>query len=419
VTAPTERDPTSPLSRPHASLAVLDITKQFGATTGGIKTYLVEKARYVEAHPDFRQAIVVSAAEDGITRSPGVSWYRLKGAPVPGQAPYRLLLSSRHVREIVKQERPDLIEVGSPFAVPWVANQAARREGIPMVWFYHTHLPRILRPDFKRSGILRAGLGRAAWAYVKRLSCLFERVLVTSDFVAEELREAGVRRIERVSLGVDLALFRPERRVRRGEVQRRLGLPEGAFALFAGRFARDKHLDDLLGAWPEVAGRTGAHLVLVGNGPSRSYFQRRYRGGGRVTWLPYLVDREALADLFAAADLYGAPSPSETFGLAAAEAMASGTPVLCADVGGVAERVTASGAGATFAAGDASALAAAAVLLLEGSHPALRVQARDYAERHHSWDRVFDRLFEIYRDVVTVARARAQSFERRGSHCPP
>jgi len=407
VTAPTERDPTSPLSRPHASLAFLDITKQFGATTGGIRTYLLEKARYVEAHPDLRQTIVVSAAEDGITRSPGVSWYRLKGAPVPGQAPYRFLVSSTRVREIVRQERPDLIEVGSPFAVPWVANRAARRERIPMVWFYHTHLPRILRPDFTRSGILRVGLGRAAWAYVKRVSRLFERVLVTSDFVARELEEAGIRRISRVSLGVDLALFRPERRLRGDEIRRRLGLPEGPFALFAGRFARDKHLDDLLAAWPEVARQTGAHLALVGDGPSRSYFQRRYSGGGRVTWLPYLVDREALADLFAAADLYVAPSPSETFGLAAAEAMASGTPVLSADLGGVAERVTASGAGGTFTAGDASALAAAAVRFFEGSHPSLRAQARDFAERHHSWDRVFDRLFEVYRDVVATAPPRA------------
>jgi alpha-1,6-mannosyltransferase len=146
-----------------------------------------------------------------------------------------------------------------------------------------------------------------------------------------------------------------------------------------------------------------------GGAPDRSAPRvgRGHPGGGRVTWLPYLVDREALADLFAAADLYVAPSPSETFGLAAAEAMASGTPVLCADLGGVAERVSASEAGATFTAGDPSALAAAAVRLFERSEPALRVRARDYAERHHSWDRVFDRLFELYRDVVATAPARA------------
>jgi alpha-1,6-mannosyltransferase len=407
VTVPTERDSTSPLGRPHATLAILDITKHFGATTGGVKTYLLEKARYVEGHPSFRQAIVVPAPQDGTTRSPGVCWYRLKGASIPGQAPYRFLLSGKRVREIVRQERPDLIEVGSPFAVPWVARRAARPDRIPMVWFYHTHLPRIFCPDAKRAGILRAGLGRAAWAYVRRLSRLFDAILVSSDFVARELEQAGVQRVERVSLGVDLSLFRPERRDRAEEIRRRFELPDGPFALFAGRFAGDKHLDVLLGAWPEVARQTGAHLVLVGDGPSRSHFQRRYPGRGQVTWLSYLTDREALADLFAAADLYVAPSPSETFGLAAAEAMASGTPVLCADVGGVAERVAASGAGAVFASGEVGALGAAAVPLLTGKQSAIREQARQYAERNHSWSRAFDRLFEIYGGVVAAARAQA------------
>jgi hypothetical protein len=50
--------------RPGADLAVLDVTKYFGDRTGGIRTYLLEKARYVAAHPDFRQTMVVPGPQD-------------------------------------------------------------------------------------------------------------------------------------------------------------------------------------------------------------------------------------------------------------------------------------------------------------------------------------------------------------------
>jgi len=77
-------------------------------------------------------------------------------------------------------------------------------------------------------------------------------------------------------------------------------------------------------------------LVLVGNGPSRQRLRRR-PGSDRFVWLPFEADRERLADLMAAVDLYVAPCSLETFGLSALEALASGTPVLSADRGGVAE----------------------------------------------------------------------------------
>ena len=82
---------------------------------------------------------------------------------------------------------------------------------------------------------------------------------------------------------------------------------------------------------------------MVGDGPLRARLERE-RSPGRVL-LGYTRDRAAIADLMAAADLYVSPSPHETFGLAALEAMASGTPVLSVPVGGVAEQVERSGGG--------------------------------------------------------------------------
>jgi alpha-1,6-mannosyltransferase len=170
-------------------------------------------------------------------------------------------------------------------------------------------------------------------------------------------------------------------------------------ALFVGRIAREKELDLLLQSWPQVERRTGTRLVLVGNGPSRRRLQRR-AGSERFTWLPFEADRERLADLMAAVDFYVAPCSLETFGLSALEALASGTPVLTADRGGVAETVSRSGAGVHFHSGDSGALAEAAARLISSDLTDLGVRGRAYVETHHGWDLVFDRLFGIYREIL-------------------
>lgn len=107
-----------------------------------------------------------------------------------------------------------------------------------------------------------------------------------------------------------------------------------------------------------------------------------------------------MADLLAACDLYVAPGPAETFGLSALEAMASGTPVLAVDSGGVADRVRASGAGAVYAPGDPGACAEAAATILMGDLRGLGKAARTFAEQHHAWDRTFEGIFRVYRRLL-------------------
>jgi alpha-1,6-mannosyltransferase len=228
---------------------------------------------------------------------------------------------------------------------------------------------------------------------------LVEATLAPSDCVAAELEREGVERVRRVSLGVDLERFHPRRRAYAKETRRGLGLPPGPLALFVGRMAREKELDLLLTAWPEVERRTDARLVLIGDGPSRRRLQR-LPGSERHFWFPFEGDRERLADLMAAVDLYIAPCSLETFGLSALEALASGTPILTADRGGVAETVSRSGAGALFQSGKAGALAETATCLLSSNLNKLGSRGRAHVEAHHGWDRVFNRLFAIYRSIL-------------------
>jgi alpha-1,6-mannosyltransferase len=390
-----------PRIRPEARCAVADVTEWFGETSGGIRTYLLEKGRYIADRPSLRHVLVVPGATDSVSESEGVTSYRLRGPRIPRQHPYRFMFAVRTLRNIIAHERPDLIEVGSPFLTPWLMRRVGREFRIPVVAFYHTSLPRLFG-NARDGGTSwnRRWLHRGLSGYLGRLHGPLPLTIASSRFAIADLEQAGVPRIAHVPLGVDLERFRPRSdRDRMAERERR-GLPTDApLAAFVGRFASEKALHVVLDAWASVHARTGAVLALVGAGPMEAELRAHPAACG-VRFLPFERDRTALAALLASLDIYVAPGPVETFGLAALEALASGTPVLSVDQGGVAELVGASGAGLCYPRGDAGGCGEQAVTLLQADRGRLGASARRYAEESHSWSRVFDRLFETYTKVI-------------------
>ncbi len=384
------------MSRPDATLAVLDTTEWFAPTSGGIRTYLLQKEQYVAARRWLRHALVVPWSEDGIVEREGARWYECGGPRVPRNAPYRLLTSVARMRRVLLHERPDVIEIGSPAVVPWVLFRALGARDVPVVNFFHSHFPALLAGSRRPIPPLRARLQRAAWWYAHRMDRHISATIAASQFVADDLEQAGIPNVVRIPLGVDLEHFSPARRANAAETRASWKLPaDGPLVTYIGRFAHEKELDVLMDAWPAIQRQSGASLVMAGDGPERVALQQRNRGA-RVFWLPFIADRERLADLQAASSIYMATSPHETFGLSPLEAMACGTPVLAADGGGGREHVLSSGAGRTFAPGDADDLAAAAIDLLQDDLTRHGARAREFAAREHSWTSVFDRIFALY-----------------------
>jgi alpha-1,6-mannosyltransferase len=388
-----------PRLRPDAELAVLDITEWFGETSGGIRTYLLEKAKYVAARPTLRHTLVVPGHRDRVTDADGVRLCRLRGPRIPGQKPYRFMFATRSIAHLLRHEHADIIEIGSPFLVPWMVRHATRSSAVPMVCFYHTNLPRQFAPAADTGGLVQRALRDATWRYMRRLDALVPLTIVASAYSARELARVGIDRVAQVPLGVDLAAFTPARRADADATRARLGLPAGPLAAFVGRFAREKELETVLDGWAEVERRCGARLALVGAGPMEATL-RAHPYGHRVHFVPFVQDRATLADLLAALDVYVAAGPIETFGLSAIEALASGTPVLTVSEGAVVERVEASGAGRVFQRGEPTSLADEAVTLFGDDLAALGARGRAYAVAEHGWETVFDRLFTVYRSVL-------------------
>ena len=382
-------------------MGILDITEWFGDTSGGIRTYLLQKAIYVAERPWLRHVLAVPGAHDSITEGDGVRMYRLQGPRIPRRKPYRFMLATRSIARIVRHEKPDIIEVGSPFIVPWIVRNATRDLNVPMISFYHSNLSRMFASRDENQGAVGNAVQRAMGRYLRRLDRLFPLTIVTSKYAAHDLAQEGITRIAHVPLGVDLRQFHPDNREHALTTRKTFGLPDGPLAGFVGRFASEKELPLLLDAWRIVEQKTGLRLMLVGSGPLEPAL-RAHPYASRVTFLPFQSDRAALAQLLACLEVYVSPCRVETFGLASLEALASGTPVVSANAGGVCEQVTASGAGVLFDAGDALSLADAVIALYSVDRATLGARGREFAEREHSWELVFDRLFTVYRSVIAA-----------------
>jgi len=168
-----------------------------------------------------------------------------------------------------------------------------------------------------------------------------------------------------------------------------------------GRLAGEKALDVVVRGWKDVNETTGATLVLVGDGPDRARLRTVGPASG-ILWQPHVGDRDRVAALVAAADLYLAPGPVETFGLSALEAMASGIPVLSVDSGGVPELVTASKCGGVYRVGDTPDFRSKVTALLAADLDALGRRGRAFVETRHDWAVVLPPLFQSYRRVVNA-----------------
>jgi N-acetyl-alpha-D-glucosaminyl L-malate synthase BshA len=125
-----------------------------------------------------------------------------------------------------------------------------------------------------------------------------------------------------------------------------------------------KRVRDVVGIYARVAQEVPSVLVMVGDGPDRVEAEQEARRLGVEQSVHFLGKLESVAPLLASADLFLLPSASESFGLSALEALATGVPVIGTRTGGIPEVVRDGETGALCAVGDVEGMARAAIDLL-------------------------------------------------------
>ncbi|HEY2377421.1 MAG TPA: N-acetyl-alpha-D-glucosaminyl L-malate synthase BshA [Gemmatimonadaceae bacterium] len=162
-----------------------------------------------------------------------------------------------------------------------------------------------------------------------------------------------------------------------------------------------KHVRDVVRIFARVHREIPSVLVMVGDGPDRVDAEaeaRELRVDDRVFFLGKI---EAVAPLLSAADLFLLPTQSESFGLSALEALASGVPVIGTNAGGLPEVVRDGETGALCAVGDVDGMAAAAIDILRDRD---RWQAMSTRAAHDARDRfAIDDVVEQYESFYDLA----------------
>jgi len=283
---------------------------------------------------------------------------------------------------------------------------AARRWEVPLLASFHT-LAEVKNLAAEEGDPLEP-LARVAGE--KKVVGAADRLVAPTRDDAHNLIElygADPGRIRVVPPGVDAGLFHPRDRA---EARDRLGVGTGPVILFVGRLQRLKGPDLAIRAFAEAARLSpatmrDATLLFVGGPSGRGGVRDWLEGvvaseglGGRVGFLAPRA-HEDMPWVYSAADVLVMPSRSESFGLAALEAQACGTPVVAAAVGGLEHAV---GDGGFLVEGRDPA-GYAEPLLRVLSSPRLAASLSRGAVSHASafpWERTVDGLLEVYGELM-------------------
>ncbi|MEG4351526.1 glycosyltransferase family 1 protein [Microcoleus sp. LAD1_D5] len=239
-----------------------------------------------------------------------------------------------------------------------------------------------------------------------------DRVVATSPQEKEHMRSlvSSKGNIDIIPCGTDIERFGS---IARSTARRHLGIaPETKVVLYVGRFDPRKGIETLVRAVSMSALRKADLKLIIAGGwrPGESDGKERDRIGclveelglSDITGFSGALSREILPAYYAAADVCVIPSHYEPFGLVAIEAMASGTPVVASDVGGLKYTVVPQETGLLAPPKNEAVFADAIDRLLLDSvwRQQLGHTGRQRVETYFSWDGIASQLSQLYTQLL-------------------
>lgn len=319
--------------------------------------------------------------------------------PLFEYAPYDLALAAM-MHEVTLREELDLLHVH--YAIPhatsaWIAQRMlAEKRDLPFITTLHGTDITLVGQERSFEEITRFSIAQsngitAVSEYLKR---------ETTDHFG--IPEAA---IEVIPNFVDIATYgRDNYPCHRSKLAR----PGEKVLMHISNFRPVKRVRDVVRIFHRVQASIPARLVFIGDGPERSAAAEEADSLGVADRVVFLGKLDSVAELLACADLFLLPSASESFGLVALEAMASGTPVVASDAGGLPEIIRDGEAGHLAPVGDVEAMASAAIELLgdDAKWRRFSENARRIAAEGYGVDRVVPTYERFYEKVLMNERAR-------------
>lgn len=316
--------------------------------------------------------------------------------PLFEHPPYSLALAVA-MHDTARKHGLDLMHVH--YAIPhatsaWVARQMlAEERDLPIVTTLHG-------TDITLVGMHPSFHAIAAFSIERS-----QGITAVSDFLkVETVRDFGVSgdRIHVIPNFIDTSVWKPDR-----EPCHRATLAPGGekIVMHVSNFRPLKRVDHVVEIFARICEKVPARLVMIGDGPERPRAQARAAELGVEDHVLFLGKHASVDELLACADLFLLPSETESFGLAALEALACGAPVVASRVGGLVEVVEDGVNGRLLPVGAVAEMAEAGIELLcdEALHARYRERGRAMAVERFSADSVVPMYERLYESVLAEA----------------
>jgi D-inositol-3-phosphate glycosyltransferase len=379
---------------------------------GGMNVYIRELCRelsYQDVEVDIFTRWTNENLPKVVSLFPNVRVIHIKAgpvAPIPKDDLYQYTPTfARHVDEFRRRESKQYDVIHSHY---WLSGVAAMRLAcywnVPHITMFHTlgRLKQLAHPDAPEP-VVRLEMEQRLIHDVDRI------IVATSDECTQMMRycSASTNLVEIIPCGVDLSLFTPYDRC---EARTQLGLDQACpMLLFAGRLDPFKGPDLLLCAASLMAEKD-AQIVIAGGSLTDDCDLQNLQALAQDLCLSDRVHflgarpREEMPLLYSAADVTVVPSYHESFGLAAVESLACGTPVVATRAGGLSTVVGHNETGFLVPRSSGFFAAYADMLLSDTALYTRMSAAARPSVMQFSWRNVAYRMLAVYDELVSEGR---------------
>ena len=379
-------------------MRVVDVCAFYTPAGGGVRTYLENKL--IVAPRLGHEMILLAPGErdEVVERSDGAILATIAAPTLPVDRRYRYFDDQAAVHRALDRWRPDHVEASSPWSSATMvgrwqgsASRSLVMHADPLAAYAYRWFERVANIATIDRWF------RGFWEHLRGLDRMFDLIICANQSLTDRLRAGGLRKSMTIRMGVETGLFSP--RLRSEQLRRsilgQLNLPaEACLLLGVGRCSAEKRWPMVIQAARRASLQREVGLALVGNGPDLPKLERLVRGVPNVAILGLFTERRELARLMASVDGLVHGCEAETFCMVAAEARASGVPMIVPDRGGAFDLLI-EGAGSSYGAGSSQLLTEEIIRFVDRDPAIQRSRAASHC-RARSIRQHFVELFGAY-----------------------